>query len=83
MRASSLVLAALVAALPLGAARAQSPMTMTPLPGANPDNYKDTSSKARREQAKERQKKAEDAKRAQHPQKPDEGKKTPDANSPG
>ena len=80
---TALAAAALVAALPLGAARAQSPMTMTPLPGANPDNYKDTSSRARREEAKERQKKADDAKRAQHPHKPDEGKKTPDANSPG
>jgi hypothetical protein len=83
MSARKLALAAAILALPLAAAHAQSPMTDTPMPHANPDNAKDTSSKARREAAKEKQKKAEDAKKAHKPEKPDEGKKTPDANSPG
>jgi hypothetical protein len=77
MRASNLVIAAAVAALPLGAAHAQSPMTMTPIAGANQDNYKDTSSKAKRDAA--RDKKAADAKKAH---KPDDAKKAPDASSP-
>lgn len=82
MRLAKLALVAAIAALPLAAAHAQSPMTMTPIPGANPDNAKDTTSKARREAAADRQKKAADAKKAHKAEKPDEGKKTPDANSP-
>lgn len=80
MRLAKLALVAAMAALPLGAAHAQSPMTMTPIPGANPDNAKDTTSKAKREADK--QKKAADAKKAHKAEKPAEGKKTPDANSP-
>ena len=83
MRVLKLAIAAAVLALPLGAAHAQSPMTMTPIPGANPDNAKDTSSKAKREAAEKKRKKAEEARKTHKTEKPDEGKKTPDANSPG
>lgn len=83
MSALKLALAAAILGLPLGAAAHAQPMTATPIPYANPDNAKDTSSKASREAAREKQKKAEAAKKAHKPEKPDQGKKTPDANSPG
>lgn len=76
MRVSKFVIVAAVAALPLGAAHAQSPMTMTPIAGANQDNYKDTSSKAKREAEA---KKAAEARKAH---KPADAKKAPDANAP-
>jgi hypothetical protein len=83
MRVPILLASAAAFAMTAIGAQAQSSMTLQPLPYSNPDNAKDTSSKAKRDADKERRKKAEEAKKAHKVEKPDEGKKTPDANSPG
>ena len=83
MRMLKLCFAAALAAAPFTVARAQSPMTATPIPYANQDNFKDATSKARREVDRNREARADQARQARRARSAREGGKKPAAGRSG